>query len=278
MAMVPRLTRILYFLPMLFITFVMSSMFAFDDGMVAHVVPKKDTTKDEECTPLYFTEVCDSSMLRSEFSKRRCCEQNCIANLLKMPLDVSVTPCCPSHSQYCLPTSSSSRSSDLQYFSETVAINRAAIQIKRVTKEDIRNNDEQYIVEKKARWRKHWVDYFIDHKKPGSNGTARFNWKYEIYTKTYDKISVCRSAFMAIYGVKFEELRYFQDLARSNESSGTSKYDLTMEKADERKTFERFGLNYDFYLFNLDSYVRLEKVITLSLVHHISHIPNNLIH
>ena len=180
MAMVPRLTRILYFLPMLFITFVMSSMFAFDDGMVAHVVPKKDTTKDEECTPLYFTEVCDSSMLRSEFSKRRCCEQNCIANLLKMPLDVSVTPCCPSHSQYCLPTSSSSRSSDLQYFSETVAINRAAIQIKRVTKEDIRNNDEQYIVEKKARWRKHWVDYFIDHKKPGSNGTARFNWKYEI--------------------------------------------------------------------------------------------------
>ena len=70
---------------------------------------------------------------------------------------------------------------------------------------------------------------------------------------------------MAVYGVKFEELRYAQDCVRNDHTSGTSKYSIPIDNPIMRKAFDAFSMDYDYYLWNCDSFARLEKVLIVTI-------------
>ena len=215
-----------------------------------------------------YTIISFASTLRSEFSKRRCCNDDCIGKLLRMPRDITANRCCDKHFaqlQYCMPSNTSSQADGIAFFETTIKNTREATKRYQVTNDDVVNNSVQHVNEKKAQWRTFIQTYFNDHKKMNQRGGTSYEYIYDVYDANFDRVEVCRNAWMAVYGVQKSELRSAQELVREKKMSGTSKYDIAMEDVDMRAAFERFGMDYEYYLWNTESYARLNEVVIPSL-------------
>ena len=152
MAIYHKLTRILYFFPMFIVSACMACMFAVESLPVSSKQVKFEKPPCSE--PLYYKQVCDASTLRSEFSKRRCCANDCIGKLLHMSRDETVNRCCDHHFRQlscCQPiSSSSSPTTTIDHFTKIVQLTRNATSKFRITAQDHMGHSANHINEKEA--------------------------------------------------------------------------------------------------------------------------------
>ena len=185
----------------------------------------------------YLYQPLNASELRVEFSKRQCCNGNCMENLIKMPRDSTVQGCCPLHMPtYCEEVNNSSVVKDVDAFERLISHARFAT-------EKYRSNTSEANKALRA---------FLVHKlKSGRtvSGTMN-NWNYTVVVPEYrNPIPVCMKAFSAIYGIKKSTLKDVQKKIRKdevyNQVVGIDE-DLTLEQA-----FAAWGMDIAFYHSNI---------------------------
>lgn len=255
------LGKILYFIPM-WIVMLACIVFMHGEtggggGFASKTMRGAGVNTEMVCEdPLYFKQTCDASTLISEFSKRKCCELNCVGKLLKMEVDKTAVPCCNLHQNlYCQPINSPVG----DYFTRTVQAARTVTKSVRVTTRDLYDNDKERLTEKKTAWRIFIQDYFDQHKIP--NGSGNYIWLYELFDADYNRQKVCRSAWMGVYGCTYNDLRKAQQNVRDNKMVGTPTYSTSLPSKFMKDVFKEFALDYDFYLCHMDSFARLKEVI-----------------
>ena len=183
----------------------------------------------------YFYEVLSASDLRTEFTKRPCCKENCIQTLLCMPTDPTVVPCCNNHRpKYCAPVNRDSN-----------AFERLVMNAREAT---AKFREETPEADKAL---KNFLMVKLGDSKRYNKSTT--DWNYLVVNpERHEPVSVCRQAFAAIYGIKMSTINYVQRLLRGGEAVKFA--DTESTKVTLKDMFAHWGMDIEFYHQNIANF------------------------
>lgn len=166
------------------------------------------------------------SELRQKYSTFRCCNELCMLNHVKMPVDRSVpfSHCPPLTIQ---PT--------VESFDTTVADLRKTI-------EQIRSDHaglQKFLMDK--------FEYKYIAPAAGSSSGSRGHWIYELCATTFGTITVCKPAWLDMYGIPLKALELAQNHIRHHTVSDSLYSYENYDKLTLPAALEFFGLDYRYY-------------------------------
>jgi hypothetical protein len=197
--------------------------------------------------------------IRREFTKRPCCKKNCMEVVFNMPTDPRIQPCnfspsndcaCLAPVIICLPVGSPllPSSSSVEIFAELVDAIRAPTL-------DWRKNDKE--------WTDFLITKFEDKKIKSASREGSVDWIYDILHPKKGLTTVCRGAFLAMFGVDLQKTLYIQTCVKEKVAGLVSQRGTFVEPSrasSAKEIFGRFGLDYDKYLNGIKSWCDFSMV------------------
>ena len=195
----------------------------------------------------YLKERLSATELRTEFSKRACCQANCVERLLQMPRDTTVSSCCATHFAtltYC-PSVGSQQKGNSETFDRLVNNIREATRKFSGESAEAKRAMQQFLMNK-----------FSEGKHSRSK---TYEWRYDVISPDHrHPITVCKNAFVAIYGIKLSTLEYVQRLIRKEATYNN--VNRTNEKLTIQKAFETWGMDVNFYHQNIANFCDFNSI------------------
>ena len=203
--------------------------------------------------PSYFTKVLSACELRTEFTRRPCCNKSCCVKLLNMPLDHSV----PSNwsSLFCgeISPMNTSISENINGLSDASRDFENFIVTLRAATSKYRLNT----VESEAMMSQYLRNKFIEKHRVTDNGHTE--WIYDLIHPVNGSIVVCRRAWIACFGVTWQKVRFAQECVKAKNLIPTRTInDSNVESLKD--AFDRFGLALDDYHRSFDNFMDISKV------------------
>jgi hypothetical protein len=200
--------------------------------------------------------------LRREFTKRPCCDENCISKLFKMPLDPFTQRCtpfsdscvCNADPVVCFSVGDTNSTADLLARQKEFADFSVFVNSVRAVSQYWRKDE------------KTWTDFLVEMfkgKHTRSPMRGKFRWIYTLVHPDLGLKTVCRSAFKAIFGVTENKLEYVQKLVRSGAAGLTSDRETASvgrRPQTKKDVFRFFGMDFDAYHDNIKNWCDFSAV------------------
>lgn len=165
------------------------------------------------------------SKIRDYFSgDRKCCSKNCLVTICKMPIEQSIASNQDVQNDI----------TDLDHFTKLVKCARAQVSEGLTDKEHIN----------------FWLKKFEDRNMKPTEGVNN-KWSYVIFSTLCEPLTVCRSAFSAVYGVDKETLNTCQRLTREGKTIEFRLLD--QQSAENLSEQRREGIKEAFLHFGFNS-------------------------